>query len=176
MGRGPGHARSGHGREQAYVVYYAHNDGGYNEDYGDYDDGYYYYDGYYYDDGYHDAGIGVTTGVESAASASSLLSVESSGGPPGSERWVAESGASNTFTNSSLHMYDLQEIPASRKYVVVVDGRLLEVQAIGSINLSFFQEDENGEKTMMCVKLTDVSVVESLSFNLFSTNAVSLKQ
>ncbi|CAB1112615.1 unnamed protein product [Ectocarpus sp. CCAP 1310/34] len=73
-------------------------------------------------------------------------------------------------------MYDLQEIPASRKYVVVVDGRLLEVQAIGSINLSFFREDENGDKTTMCVKLTDVSVVESLSFNLFSTHAVSLKQ
>ncbi|CAB1107239.1 unnamed protein product [Ectocarpus sp. CCAP 1310/34] len=56
------------------------------------------------------------------------------------------------------------------------DGRLLEVQPIGSINLSFFQEDENGEKTTMCVKLTDVPVVESLSFNLFSTYAVSLKQ
>ncbi|CAB1098397.1 unnamed protein product [Ectocarpus sp. CCAP 1310/34] len=73
-------------------------------------------------------------------------------------------------------MYDLQEIPASRKYVVVGDGRLLEVQAICSINLCFFQEDENGEKTTMCVKLTDVSVVESLSFKLFSMHAGSLKQ
>ncbi|CAB1101917.1 unnamed protein product [Ectocarpus sp. CCAP 1310/34] len=48
-GRGPGHARSGHGREQAYVVY-AHDDGGYYEDCG------YYDDGYFYDDGYYDAG------------------------------------------------------------------------------------------------------------------------
>ncbi|CAB1105371.1 unnamed protein product [Ectocarpus sp. CCAP 1310/34] len=43
-----GFARSGTLR--AYVVYYAHDDGGYYEDYGDYDDG------YYDDDGYHDAG------------------------------------------------------------------------------------------------------------------------
>ncbi|CAB1121251.1 unnamed protein product [Ectocarpus sp. CCAP 1310/34] len=120
---GPGHARSGHRREQAYVVYYAHDDGGYYEDHGDYDDGYYCEDGYH-DAGYahyagggdsysYPSGIGVTIG-ESAASASSLLSVKSSERPPGSERWVADSGASNSFTNSSLHMYDLQEIPAIR--------------------------------------------------------------
>ncbi|CAB1117020.1 unnamed protein product [Ectocarpus sp. CCAP 1310/34] len=46
----PGARASGHGREQAYVAYHAHDDGGCYEDYGDYDDG------RYCDDGYYDAG------------------------------------------------------------------------------------------------------------------------
>ncbi|CAB1098415.1 unnamed protein product [Ectocarpus sp. CCAP 1310/34] len=48
-GRPPSGAGRGGGR-WAYVVYYAHDDGGYYEDHGDYDDG------YYCDDGYHDSG------------------------------------------------------------------------------------------------------------------------
>ncbi|CAB1105600.1 unnamed protein product [Ectocarpus sp. CCAP 1310/34] len=80
-GRGRGHARSGHGREQAYVVYYAHDDGGYFEDYGDYDEG------YFYDDDYHDAGYAHYAG--------------------GGDSYSYSPGASNSFTNSSLHMYDL---------------------------------------------------------------------
>ncbi|CAB1101342.1 unnamed protein product [Ectocarpus sp. CCAP 1310/34] len=57
--------RSGHGREQAYVVYYAHDDGGYYDDYGDYDDG------YYYEDGYHDAGYAYYAGGRDSYSYSS---------------------------------------------------------------------------------------------------------
>ncbi|CAB1107109.1 unnamed protein product [Ectocarpus sp. CCAP 1310/34] len=68
-GRGPEHARSGHGREQAYVVYDAHDDGGYYEDYGDYDDG------YYYDDGYHDAGYAHYAGGGDSYSVSSGLTI-----------------------------------------------------------------------------------------------------
>ncbi|CAB1116207.1 unnamed protein product [Ectocarpus sp. CCAP 1310/34] len=90
-GRPPSGAGRGGGR-WAYVVYYAHDDGGYYEDYGDYDDG------YYYDGGYHDAGYAHYAG--------------------GGDSYSYPSG----------------------QYVIVGDGRLLKVKAIGSINLSFFQE------------------------------------
>lgn len=50
------------------------------------------------------------------------------------------------------------------------------MQATGSVNLIFFQEDENGVRTTLRVKLADVSVVENLSFNLFSADAVFLRQ
>ncbi|CAB1101428.1 unnamed protein product [Ectocarpus sp. CCAP 1310/34] len=127
-----------------------YDDGYYNDD-GYHDSGYAHYvesgtgDSYSYSEGYEDSrtsdgGIhyvyypragedsssSLTIGVESVSSASSLLSVESSEGPPGSEKWVADSGASSSFTNSDLHMYDLQEIPSNRQYVIVGDGRLLK--------------------------------------------------
>ena len=75
------------------------------------------------------------------------------------------------------NMFDLRPPPAGNEYVVVGNGTVLPVIAVGSLKLKFHMPSTYyAPPSDFCVQLTDVYVLEGIPFNLFSLHHVQKKQ
>ena len=83
------------------------------------------------------------------------------------EEWTADNGATNMFTGDTTHLFNVRNAPAGREYVQIGNGELLRVQCVGSLNLAFHMNTPRGESDFR-IQLSEVYVLENLSFNLFS--------
>ncbi|CAM9546279.1 unnamed protein product, partial [Hapterophycus canaliculatus] len=88
---------------------------------------------------------------------------------PGSEKWTSDSGSTSSVTNDRSLMYDLSPAEDNREFIQVGDGRMVPVQAVGSVNLRFHMSDEHGNVPDFDVHLKDVLYAPQFGFNLFSS-------
>ena len=91
-------------------------------------------------------------------------------GPPGSEIWISDNGATNHITNDSTNVYDWVKIPPGKEQVLIGNGKGMRVVGVGSLNLKMHS------KTDFNVKLTGVYVTEGIGFNLFSLHDAQARQ
>ena len=95
----------------------------------------------------------------------------------GTEEWLADNGASHHGTGSMDNMFDLRPPRAENEYVVVGNGTVLPVFAVGSLKLKFHMPSTYyAPASDFCVQLTDVYVLEGIPFNLFPLPHVQKKQ
>ena len=93
------------------------------------------------------------------------------------EVWWADTGTSVRATNSMTDMFDLRPPPTGSEKIVTGDGTTLQVQAVGSVKLSFHAGASNPDPDSdLCVQLTDVYVVPDLKLNVFSLHGVQQKR
>ncbi|CAN0456529.1 unnamed protein product, partial [Pylaiella littoralis] len=62
----------------------------------------------------------------------------------GTEEWVSDNGATHHTTGSSEHMYDMHPPPPRSSQIVVGSGTVLNVSAVGSLNLRFHMDNTMG--------------------------------
>lgn len=96
--------------------------------------------------------------------------------PPGSEMVLADTGATGHYVASGENMFDVmtgENIPLNQRCVQIGSGTLLDVEMRGTLIFDFHQFDSTRRRQDKRVRLSDVSLVPGLEFNLFSLHAVS---
>ena len=81
----------------------------------------------------------------------------------GDDAWIADSGASCHMTPECSKMYNIRPPPPGREAIMVRDGRRLQVECVGSIDMIFHGH------TDVHHTLFDVSYVPDLGFILLIT-------
>ncbi|CAM9958898.1 unnamed protein product, partial [Sphacelaria rigidula] len=87
-----------------------------------------------------------------------------------SEIWNADSGTTHHITGNMTDVFDTRPPSVGEEDVVLGDGKILPVKAVGSLKLKFHQARTNNSPHVdaVCVLLTDVYVLEGIQFNVFS--------
>jgi len=61
------------------------------------------------------------------------------------EVWIADSGSTHHTTGSFTHVFDKRAPPSDSNTVVLGDGKVLPVLAVGSLKLRFYQSNHEGQ-------------------------------
>ena len=93
----------------------------------------------------------------------------------GREKWIADNGAINMLTGDSRRLLNLKPAPFGREYVQIRNGDFLRVLRAGSLNLVFHIDTPAREYTFR-VQLSEVYVLDRLSFDLFSLHHAQRKK
>ncbi|CAN0055500.1 unnamed protein product, partial [Sphacelaria rigidula] len=93
------------------------------------------------------------------------------------EEWISDRGASHHTTGNMEGLFDVRVPPHGNDNVILGDSTVLSVRAVGSLNLRFYMGHTDGaERTSVCVKLTNVYVLDGIKFNLFPLHQAQYKQ
>ncbi|CAM9993012.1 unnamed protein product, partial [Sphacelaria rigidula] len=102
---------------------------------------------------------------------------EVSGRGDDSEEWIPDTGASHHTTGNMEGIFDVRVPPHGNENVILGYGTVLPVRTIDRLNLRFYIGLTDGaERTSVCVKLTNMCVLDGIKFNLLSSHQVQYKQ
>ncbi|CAN0566656.1 unnamed protein product, partial [Laminaria digitata] len=87
------------------------------------------------------------------------------------ESWVADNGASQHMTFNSDYMYNRRPASPENAQVYIGDGTMLQVEFVGSLDLTFYSAGQD-----VPVTLESVSFLPKLQVNLLSLHTIQAKE
>ena len=82
------------------------------------------------------------------------------------EVWHADSGSTHHKTGDLTHVFDTRAPPSDSNSVVLGNGKVMPVLAVGSLKVRFYQSSRDGpDSNGTCILLTNAYVLEGIRFN-----------
>ncbi|CAN0426840.1 unnamed protein product, partial [Laminaria digitata] len=89
----------------------------------------------------------------------------------GVETWIADNGASQHMTYNPEYLYNRRSPSPENAQVYIGDGTILQVEYVGSVDLTFHSSGQDVRET-----LESVSFLPQLRVNLLSLHTIQVKE